>query len=265
MDEDTRGDCFESRMWSMSANSGDGTAGQHALRHLGRVTRALARRSIRGIRRVYRRNPANAWPSEPLNRSWGFPGRSVARRYIETFLGEYADDIRGHVLEAAPEMYTHAFGGSAVTGSDVLDVAGAPGATIVGDLATGAGIPRGVFDAIVLTQTLEFIYEMEDAVTTLHDALAPGGVLLLTVPGIGQIDRYWADRVGDYWRFTAYSLERLLQGHFGAENVVVRSYGNVKTATAFLYGLAQEELAAADFAVNDPDYPVIVAGRAVRR
>jgi SAM-dependent methyltransferase len=251
-------------MRGMSADTGEGSVGEHALR-LGRVTRALVRRSIRRLRRVVRSNPVQRLPTAPLSRSWGFPGQSVVRRYIGEFLGEYADDIRGRVLEAAPEMYTHAFGGAAVTTSDVLHVTGAPGATVVGDLATGAGIPRGAFDAIVLTQVLEFIYEVEDAVATLHDALAPDGVLLLTVPGIGQIDRYWADRGGDYWRFTAYSLERLLQGRFGAENVVVRSYGNVKTATAFLYGLAHEELAAADFAVDDPDYPVVVAGRAVRR
>jgi SAM-dependent methyltransferase len=250
-------------MRSMSADSGEGI-GRHAFRRLGGVARGFVRYGILRARRVYRPNPLQRWPSEPLNRNWGFPGHSVARRYIEEFLGEYAGDIRGRVLEAAPEMYTHAFGGSAVTTSDVLHVTGAPGATVVGDLATGAGIPRGVFDAIVLTHTLELVYEVEDAAATLHEALSPGGVLLLTVPGISQIDRYWADRGGDHWRFTAYSLERLLQGRFGAENVIVRSYGNVKTAAAFLYGLAHEELAAADFAVNDPDYPVIVAGRAVR-
>jgi hypothetical protein len=39
----------------------------------------------------------------------------------------------------------------------------------------------------------------------------------------------------------------------------------VLAAVAFLEGLAAEELTAAELAVHDPDYPLVVVGRAVKR
>ncbi len=44
----------------------------------------------------------------------------------------------------------------------------------------------------------------------------------------------------------------------------VTAYGNVRAASAFLYGLAAEELSAAEIDAVDPDYEVTVAGRAVK-
>jgi len=46
--------------------------------------------------------------------------------------------------------------------------------------------------------------------------------------------------------------------------VKVTAHGNVLAATAFLQGLALEELRPADLDFNDPSYPVIVTGRAVK-
>ena len=50
------------------------------------------------------------------------------------------------------------------------------------------------------------------------------------------------DRWGDYWRFTTLSAQRLFEEEFSPENIEVKAYGNVLTATAFLYGLAVKEL-----------------------
>ena len=152
-----------------------------------------------------------------------------------------------------------------MTRSDVLHVERGHGATIVGDLATGAGIPRDSFDAIVLVQTLQFIYEVRAAIGVLHDALTPGGVLLVTAPGISQLSRYDADRWGEFWRFTRESMARLLTERFGPANVDVKAHGNVKTAIAFLHGLAREELGSGDLDVDDPDYELVLTARAVRR
>ncbi len=44
----------------------------------------------------------------------------------------------------------------------------------------------------------------------------------------------------------------------------VRAYGNVLAATAFLYGLAVEDLATAELDARDPEFEVTVAVRAVR-
>ena len=130
-----------------------------------------------------------------------------------------------------------------MTHCDVLHVeAGHPGATIVADLADAGGIPSETFDCIICTQTLQHIYRVQDVVATLHRVLKPGGVLLVTVPGISQISRFDMDRWGDYWRFTTLSTRRLCEGYFPPANVTVEAHGNVLTVVAFLHGLAAEDL-----------------------
>ena len=145
----------------------------------------------------------------PISRVFGFDrGQPIDRYYIEAFLQRQSHDIRGRVLEIGDPEYTHKFGSDRVTQSDVLHaVSGNPQATLVGDLATGQGIPHNVFDCIILTQTLLFVYDFHAAVTNCYAALKPGGVLLATFPGISQISRYDMDRWGDYWRFATRSAK----------------------------------------------------------
>jgi hypothetical protein len=201
-----------------------------------------------------------------VSRLFGFDrGLPVDRWYIERFLQLHAPDIRGRVLEVGDRAYTRRFGGAAVTQSDVLHREAGHGATIVGDLATGEGIPQAAFDAIVLTQTLQFVYDVHGALATLRDALVPGGVLLATAPGISQLSRYDADRWGEWWRFTRAGLERLLAEEFGPTNVQVDAHGNVKTAVALLHGLACEDLCTSDLDAADADYELLLTARAVRR
>ncbi len=96
-------------------------------------------------------------------------------------------------------------------------------------------------------------------------ALRPGGVVLASVPGITPISRYDMDRWGDYWRFTSLCVRRLFEGAFDAGSVEVQSYGNALTATAFVQGMALEELEAAELDHFDRDYEVIIGVRAVKR
>ena len=202
---------------------------------------------------------------EPTSRVFGFDrGKPIDRHYIERYLEKCRVDIRGRVLEVGDAAYTRRFG-SGVTQSDVLHaVAGNPEATLVGDLESGKGVPHGVFQCIVLTQVLPVVYGVKDAIATCHAALAAGGVLLVTAPGISQISRYDMDRWGDYWRFTTASMRRLLEESFAAASVEVESYGNVRSAIAALEGLAAEELRAEELAHVDPDYQVLIAARAVK-
>jgi SAM-dependent methyltransferase len=193
-------------------------------------------------------------------------GEQIDRFYIEGFLAAHAQDIAGVVLEVADGTYTRRFGGVRVRRAEVLHLEpGHKGVTIVGDLSA-AESPLGCneFDCIVLTQTLQFIYELRPAIATLYRALRPGGVLLATVPGISQISRYDMDRWGDFWRFSALSTRRLLSETFPADAVEVRSYGNVLAAVALLHGLAQADIGTRKLVPNDPDYPVIIGIRAVK-
>jgi SAM-dependent methyltransferase len=202
----------------------------------------------------------------PISRGFGCGrGTPVDRYYIERFLAQNAADIRGHTLEIADNNYTVRFGGERVTRSDVLHaVPGNPEATLVGDLVTGAGIPSSAFDCIILTQTLTHIYEVRQAVAEIRNALRPGGVVLVSVPGISQISRYDMDRWGDYWRFTDASARRVFSEVFGTQNVTVVTYGNVLAACVFLHGLTVEELQVAELDHHDEDYQVIIGIRAVR-
>ena len=97
-----------------------------------------------------------------------------------------------------------------------------------------------------------------------HRILRPGGVLLATVPAVSRIaPRYGLER--DYWRFTPASCVRLFGAAFGDLRVAVRSYGNVRAGTAFLLGMAQEELSRRELEAHDPYFPLILAVRAVKR
>lgn len=203
---------------------------------------------------------------EPTSRLFGFDrGQPIDRYYIENFLNTHCQDVRGRVLEIADNDCTTRFGGDRVTHSEVLMATPAPNATIVGDLADGANIPDDTFDCFILTQTLLVVYDVHAALKTTHRILKPGGVVLITVPGISQISRYDADRWGDFWRFTPQCVQRLLTETFRPEDVAVTAHGNVRVAAAFLDGRASQELDTGDLDYHDPDYPLVVTARAVKQ
>jgi SAM-dependent methyltransferase len=201
----------------------------------------------------------------PFSTIFGFDrGKPIDRHYIEAFLDRQKHRIAGRVLEIGDNAYTMRFGGSAVTKSDVLHVeAGNPAATIVGDLSEPGVLPDSAFDAIILTQTLHLIFDMPKAVAALARALKPGGVLLITVPGITPVDRGEWGRTW-YWSLTEAALNRLLEDAFATGAVVAETHGNVFAAVSFLHGLACEDVPLARLAPADPQFPVIVAACATR-
>jgi len=202
----------------------------------------------------------------PIDSGFGLGrGKPVDRHYIEGFLGRHAGDIRGRVLEVGENAYTVRYGGGRVTRSDILHADDSnPRATLVADLADGSALPSDTFDCFICTQTLTYIYDVQRAVETIRRILAPGGVLLATVPGISQMSPYDRDRWGEYWRFTAQSLGRLLGEQFGSANVAVEAYGNVLASTAFLQGLCAGDLHPDELDHRDQRYQMLVAGRAVK-
>jgi SAM-dependent methyltransferase len=201
---------------------------------------------------------------EPISKEFGFDrGHCIDRFYIENFLAEHALDIRGRVLEVADNDYTKQFGGQKVTESEVLHLKpDSPNATIVADLVDAPQIPADSFDCIILTQTLQFIFDTRSAIRTILRILKPGGVLLATVPGISQVSRYDMERWGDYWRFTSVAIQRLFAECFSESNLSVRAHGNVFAAVSLLHGLAQEDIDTTKLHYSDPDYEVIITIRA---
>lgn len=197
--------------------------------------------------------------TEPISRVFGLDrGKAIDRVYIEDFLQMHQDHIRGKVLEIAENTYTVQYGKDRVRESCVLHVNGTGKNAIKGNLETGEGIEENSFDTMIITQTLMFMLDINSAVTNIYRAMKPGGTALLTVAGISQVSRYDDDRWGHYFGFYETGMRKLCCKVFGEENVEIKTYGNVKTAAAMLYGLCSEDLQSEDFEIHDKDYPVII-------
>jgi len=108
------------------------------------------------------------------------------------------------------------------------------------------------------------VYDVRAVVRTLHRILKPGGVALVTVPGITKISRHDMDRWGQYWCFTTKSARRLFEESFTISGVRTEAWGNVLAATAFLQGIAAEELTTEELDHDDPDFETLIGIRAAR-
>jgi SAM-dependent methyltransferase len=195
--------------------------------------------------------------------TWGSDGGvPVDRYYIDRFVERHGIDVRGRVLEVGASAYANRFGGDRVTSIDVLDVDPDNGsATIRGDLSTPGVVPAGAFDAFLLLQTLQYVPDPVRAVRHAVAALAPGGVLLVSVPGLSRIDP--ADRGHDQRRFTPAGFAGLLAQIDGA-TPEIEAFGNVLAAVTYLMGIPAEELKPSELAVADPDFPVTLCARVER-
>jgi SAM-dependent methyltransferase len=185
-------------------------------------------------------------------------GTTIRRYYIERFLSRERAAIRGRVLEIGDDRYARSYGqpGTAI---DVLDPdPRSTKATVIADLVTGQGMPSDRFDAVILTQVLHVLSDMEAGLRTVARSLRPGGSVLATLPCVSQVSRYDMERWGDFWRVTDRGARTLFEKSFAADRIAVTAYGNVLTAIASLAGLAAEELESEELDSADPDYQVLI-------
>jgi SAM-dependent methyltransferase len=238
-----------------------------------RFVPASARRRLRPLRKSYVDWRSSRPPdlgdlrrTSPIDPNWGFErGTPIDRVYVERFISAHAADIRGRVLEVAAPDYTSRFGTEVEKIDILMAKEGNPQATIIGDLADAPHIPSDSFDCAIVTQTLQFVYDVPAALKTLERILSPGGVLLATAPGITRISPPEDEEYGEWWHFTGRSLGRLASEAFGPDGVEVATYGNVLSAAGFLYGLAASDLQAEEIDAHDRLYEVVVGLRAVKR
>lgn len=220
--------------------------------------------SARRLRDLVRLRVGQAGSTRPLSRCYGFDrGTPIDRFYIEGFLASQSADIRGRVLEVGDDSYSRHFGGDRIAKQDVLHIHDRnPVATIVGDLADPAALPSASFDCIILTQTLQYVFDLRAAVGNVRQALRPGGIALITVPAISPMfEDEW--RESHYWLFTPASVHRLLAKEFEGGKIDVATFGNLYAATAFLRGAAVEEVSKKKLREVDLDFPVTITARAV--
>ncbi len=204
--------------------------------------------------------------TSPISTVWGLDrGKPLDRHYIEAFLNRHRRDIRGLVLEVKDAGYTQMFGDDRVAGCHVVDIdATNERATIVADLTRAEGIPADTYDCFILTQTLGVIYDVRAALATAARILKPGGVLLCTLPAAGRISYEGRGLDGDYWRFTEASVRRLFSEVFAPDAFSVDGFGNVLACSAFLYGLAPQELSREELDATDPFFPLVYGVRAIK-
>lgn len=202
---------------------------------------------------------------KPVDKNYGINrGGSIVRYYINDFLTRNKDCIAGTVLEIGDREYTHKFNEN-VKISDCLHF----GETVIttecdfnGNLSTNEGIKKDYYDCIVLTQVLNFVEDISHVADNLLNAIKKGGCILLTVSGITPICRYDMDTYGQYWAFTDRSIYNL----FHKDNIIceIQTYGNYKTACAFLGGISYTEIGDKALAYNDPDYQVVIVAKIIK-
>jgi SAM-dependent methyltransferase len=180
---------------------------------------------------------------------------------VDRFFEAHAHRIRGRCLEFHDSGYVSRFGGGRPSRIDVLDLtADNPNATLVADLTKRNDIPSETFDCIVCVHVLHLVYEADAFTRELHRLLAPGGALLVAVPGTSMIDPNWTE----FRRWTPLGIETLLGQFFRSADIHVESYGNSLAAAAEMRGLASDEIAPWELNAKDDIFPVEVGGLAVK-
>jgi hypothetical protein len=195
-------------------------------------------------------------------------GTPVDRYYIEKFLDKNRIYIRGRILEISENTYSRRFADDLDRKSTIFETLhydGTEGATtIIGDLTKHESLPESRYDCFICTQTYNFIFDVRKAIEGSYFLLKPKGVVLATVAGISQISRYDMDRWGDYWRFTDKSI-RLLFENAGFTKVEVVAMGNCLAASAFLQGIAVEDLPNKSLLdIYDKDYQLTIGVIAIK-
>ncbi len=200
-------------------------------------------------------------PLAPVDDTYGMNrGTPIDRYYIEMFLKQHQSLIKGTIMEVGDRQYTLRYGKERVKESIVLDAlkSDLEKNMICGDFATGKGIQEASIDCLICTQTLPFIYDLHAAARNMIRLLKKGGTALITVGGISQIISYERQQFGHYWSFTDMSLHRLFVELPDVKDIEVQTYGNVKSAASFLYGISYEEMREEELLYKDSNYQLII-------
>lgn len=234
-------------------------------------TSLITVRWVKGLYRdvaqkIRRKTLVLACPIDPYPVSKVFAldrGTPLDRVYIEKFLHANKASISGYCLEVADCTYLDRYGPEHCSKHalvyDSLSTGADGDQNFCFDLSRQETAPANKFDTFICTQTLNFIFDVDAAIATIHKVLKPGGCALITVAGICQISKYDYERWGDFWRFTDLSLRRLLTKYFGEAGVKISTYGNVAAACMFLQGLSFEEIPAKSILDHvDPNYQMVI-------
>lgn len=199
-------------------------------------------------------------PEIPISRRFGLEfGTSITRYYINKFVEENSSIIKGVVCEIGDDRYT-ALNSNMVNESYILHVEGKGEGNIIklNLEIEDASKWAEKFDCIICTQTIQMIYGLKKAIENLYLMLKPGGKAIISASGISQISLADYNNWGEYWRFSDLSMKKALSSCFDKEHICVKTYGNVKSAAALLYGICAEKMESKDLDYNDKMYQVVI-------
>jgi SAM-dependent methyltransferase len=199
---------------------------------------------------------------QPYSRDFGFHlGTPIDRFYINSFVKSYKNDIQGTVYEIGDDQYSKRYAqkNSRII---ILNENNRHKLSVQVDLNGKNPHIYNTADCVILTQTLNFVYNFHNAINEVLNILKSGGVCLITVAGISQISRYDMDRWGDYWRFTDLSVRKMLEK--SSVNYTVEHFGNYYACANFLAGVPLKNINLDLLNFVDTDYQLIIGARMVK-
>ena len=196
----------------------------------------------------------------PLERDFGIRrGIPIDRYYIEKFLSEN-NCISGNVLEIGDNRYSKKFGKNIIShvlrGKNGMDYINLDGSLLEYETLSNYGL----FNTLIITNVLSFIFDHNKALENLSKIIDKGGKCLITVNGLSGMSNYDNDRWGDYWRYSEKSLSKLLRKYF--KQFEIKSYGNASTAAGIILGLTKEDYSEQILDILDKSYPVVICAKA---
>lgn len=202
---------------------------------------------------------------EPKSRDYGASlGGSIARYYINIFISNCLaeTDLSGKiVMEIGDDRYASTIKNCKPLVIRNTETSG--NKYHFADLETGVGCEKNIADAAIITNVISCLYDYKAALNNIKNMVKDKGTVLITVPGIAQLDKEDYNTCGQYWRFTPMCLERIIKDIFPDSLFNVEIYGNVKSAMNFLNGDTYKSLTTEELLYKDDDYPVLIGAKII--
>ena len=179
--------------------------------------------------------PPGLQPSEKLRRGpeIGTPWRQANWRFLEQQVAALAPEATLLDVGAGRGDFASLFQGRETW---ALDVYPYPEVDIVCDLTQSNPFRQGCFNAVLLMNVLEHVYDSHTLFTSLAGLLKPGGSLVIAIPFLVKMHQ----EPLDYMRYTHYALRRLgadhglelahLEGFYDPISLLGEGIGNLKWA-----------------------------------
>jgi hypothetical protein len=198
-------------------------------------------------------------------------GLPIVRYYWAQFLEGHRADIRGRGLEIGTTETIRRYGGSALTGTDAIDLAPHnPEVTVVADLTRADELPGDTYDCFVNQFTMHLIYDLDSAMYHSLRLLKPGGVMLVNFPSVEYcfergLDMETGGRLFVFWQFTPLQVENLLRRCGLADaDFSLELFGNLFARVAYQMNIPADELTRAELDHVDPGHPLLICARIVK-